>query len=61
MKPQDQSGQQERKDLGAGSQKQPRADRPSGDRPSTQPQNPADLGFDPKPDNVQASGQGTKS
>jgi len=30
----------------------------SSDRPGTQPQNPADLGHDPRPDNIQAGRMG---
>ena len=68
MNPQHQSGHQDRKDFGSNPPKRAPSKGQSGksgsgnsgseraDAPGTQPQNPADLGFDPKPDNVQARG-----
>jgi hypothetical protein len=64
MNPQQQSGQPERKEPGSkpaqeapgrGQAGKSGPDQPS-DRPGTSPQDPADLGYDPKPDNVQARG-----
>jgi hypothetical protein len=64
MNPQKPSGQTERKDPGSQPAKQAPgqgqsgktgADRPTSDR-TPQPQNPADLGYDPQPDNTQARG-----
>jgi hypothetical protein len=60
MNPQNQSGKPERKDPGSTPPKEApgrgQAGKSGSDRPATQPQDPADLGFDPKPDNVQARG-----
>jgi hypothetical protein len=59
MNPQKPSGQPERKDPGSSPAKQAPGQGQTGKTGSDrdpQPQNPADLGYDPQPDNVQARG-----
>ena len=65
MNPQQQSGQKERKDPGSNPPKQApgegQAGKSGSDGPGTQPPDPADLGFDPKSDSVQARGTSGQS
>ena len=59
---QQQPNQQPRKDFDAPPAKQApgrgQTGKSSSDRPGTRPQDPADLGHDPEPDNVQAGRMG---
>jgi hypothetical protein len=54
--PQDQGQQRPRKNVAPQPAKQApgRSGKTDADRPNPQPQNPADLGHDPKPDDIQS-------